>query len=74
MSKPKKRKAIKAWAVIQHLWRYFTSPTYRFWVDFCTQEEMLNRNMKMIEDNLRLRSYPMYLVEGDKIKILNPKK
>ena len=52
----------------KHIWKYLTSPTYRFWVNFCTQQEHLNRNMKMIEDNLRLKSYPMFYVKGDSIK------
>ena len=53
---------------IKHIWKYLTSPTYRFWVDFCTQEELINRQMKIIEDNLRLKSYPMWQYNGDKLQ------
>ena len=57
---------------LKHIWKYLTSPSYRYLVDFCSQQEFLNRNMKMIEDNLRLQSYPMFRVENGKIQKLNP--
>jgi len=53
--------------IIKHIWKYLTSPTYRYWVDFCTQQEMINRNMRVIEDNLRLESYPIFKIEDGKI-------
>ena len=56
---------------IKHIWKYLTSPTYQYWVDFCSQQEYLNRNMKIIEDNLRFQSYPMFKVEKDKIEKIN---
>ena len=54
---------------IKHIWRYLTSPTYRFWVDFCTQKEMINCQMNLIEDNLRFQSRPMFKVDGDMFKV-----
>jgi len=59
---------------IKHIWRYITSPTYRFWVDFCTQEELINKQMKAIEDNLMLKTYPMFKVENGKITPLKDEK
>ncbi len=49
---------------IKHIWKYLTSSTYRHWVDFYSLQENLDRNMKMIEDNLRLGSYPMFYIEN----------
>jgi hypothetical protein len=58
--------------MIKHIWKYLTSPTYRSWVDFCSLEENLNRQMKLIEDNLRLATYPMFYYKNGKIKKLTP--
>jgi len=57
---------------IKHIWKYLTSPTYRFWVDFCTQQENINRQMNLIEDNLLLQAHPMFYYNGDKIEKLSP--
>lgn len=53
---------------IKHIWKYLTSPPYRFWVDFCTQKEMIDRNMREIEDNLRLTLHPLFYTDGTEIK------
>lgn len=52
---------------LKHIWKYITSPSYRFWVDFCVQKENIDRAMNDILDNLRLQSHPMFYVKGDKI-------
>ena len=50
---------------IKHIYKYITSPTYRYWSDFCTRQEFLNKNMNMIEDKMRLETHPMFIcVEG----------
>ena len=50
---------------IKHIWYYLTKPSYRYWVDFCTLQENINRQMKLIEQNLYLQSNPMFVYEKD---------
>lgn len=42
-----------------------TSPTYRFWMDFCDLEENRDKSFNELLDNLKMRSYPMYYVNND---------
>ena len=49
---------------IKHIWKYLTSPSYRFWVDFATREENLNQSMNAVMDNLELMSKPMFYVDS----------
>jgi hypothetical protein len=53
--------------ILKHIWKYLTSPTYRYWMDFCSLRENIDRNMNLIEDNLRFQSHPMFKVEDNKI-------
>lgn len=46
---------------IRHIWFYLTKPMYRAWVDISTQQEVLDRNMMLIEDNWKLMSKPVLL-------------
>lgn len=55
---------------IKHICKYLTSPSYRFWVDFCVQQENIDRAMNDILYNLDILSHPMFLVDGDKVKKL----
>ena len=56
---------------IKHIWKYLTSPTYRFWINLCSQQKLIDKNMEIIEDNLRLSSHPMfYLKENGQIEKL----
>ena len=54
--------------IIQHIWKYLTSAHYRLWVNHCTQKELIDRQMNVIEDNLRLKTYPLFLVENGEVK------
>ena len=49
---------------IKHIWKYITSPHYRFWIDFCSRQENLDRNMELIKQNLQLMSKPMFIYRG----------
>lgn len=53
---------------LRHIWGYLTSPSYRHWVDFCTQKEMIGKQMSLIQDQLRLQIHPMFYYDGDSIK------
>jgi len=55
---------------VRHIWKYLTSPTYRFWIDFCAKEEFINRNMNEIEDMLKMQAHPMFIYDGKGIKKL----
>jgi len=60
--------------MIKHIWKYLTSPTYRYWIDFCSRQENLDKTIKQIQDNLYLQSKPMFYYKGDEIKKLTPSK
>lgn len=53
---------------IKHIWKYLTSPEYRFWIDYCSQKENLDRTMNMIIDNLYLQTHPLFYTDGSEIK------
>ena len=54
--------------MITHIWRYLTEARYRHWVDFCTQQENVNRSMNLIIDRLNKAAHPIFLVEeGERI-------
>ena len=55
---------------IKHIWRYLTSPTYSFWIDFCSRQENIDKAMNEIIHNLRMTSYPIWYVKGNKIRKL----
>ena len=57
--------------IIKHFWRYLTSPTYRFWIDFCSRQELIDKEIKAIKKALWLQTHPMFLVDGNKITNLN---
>ena len=46
---------------LKHIYKYLTDSKYRFWVDFCVQQENINRQMDLIEKNLRMKSYPIFI-------------
>jgi len=50
---------------VKHIWKYLTSPTYRFWVNFCTQEEMVNKSLEDIQKHLWLQIHPLFMVDED---------
>ena len=50
------------------LWLWIKSPMFRWWISFYQEQEILDRFKNEYEDNIRLRSYPMYLYENGKMK------
>lgn len=53
--------------MIKHIWKYLTSPPYRFWIDFCAREENLDMSMGLVLQNLAMQTYPLFQVEDGKI-------
>ena len=49
---------------LKHIYKYLISPTYRFWVDLCTEQENIDRSMKEIQTILQLRAHPMFIVKN----------
>ena len=45
---------------IKHIWRYLTSPIYRYWVDICVREKYIDINLKLLKDNWQLGNHFMY--------------
>ena len=42
---------------LKHIWRYLTSPTYRFWVGFYNEQAIINRMKSEWEESKRRQSY-----------------
>lgn len=56
---------------LKHIYKYLTSPSYRYWVDFCTRKENLDRQMDLIKRELKLQNHPIYIYQDTKpIKFL----
>lgn len=53
---------------IKHIWKYLTSPAYRFWVDFCTQQEYIDKSIADIQYNLKLQNHPMFISKDEVYK------
>lgn len=53
---------------LKHIWKYLTSPSYRFWVDSCTTQDLISTNFNLITDAIKLQAHPLYIIKNDKIK------
>lgn len=53
---------------LKHIWKYLTSPSYRFWVDFCSLKENQDRAMNEIIENLERRNHPIQVYNPDTLK------
>lgn len=46
---------------IKHIWKYLTSPSYRFFCDLMTSQEVVNRQMNLMKEQMELAHFPPVL-------------
>jgi len=54
---------------IKHIWKYITSPRYRFTVDLMMSKESIDRQMNMMLEQIELSKIPpMYIEKVEEYK------
>lgn len=43
---------------LRHIWKYLTSSEYRFFVDLMISQEVVDRQMEMMKENIELSKFP----------------
>lgn len=43
---------------IKHIWKYLTSPSYRMFCDLMLSQEIVNRRLNEMKDQIELSNFP----------------